>query len=51
MFKHILIAYDGSRPTDKTLGHRGKNLLTRWLVGSVSRQVIDHASCSVTVVR
>lgn len=33
------------------VGHRGKSALQRWLVGSVSRQVIDHASCSVTVVR
>jgi nucleotide-binding universal stress UspA family protein len=33
------------------VGHKGKGLLQRWLVGSVSRQVIDHAACSVTVVR
>lgn len=33
------------------VGHRGRSALQRWLVGSVSRQVIDHASCSVTVVR
>ena len=33
------------------IGHRGKSALQRWLVGSVSRQVIDHALCSVTVVR
>lgn len=33
------------------IGHRGKSVLQRWLVGSVSRQVIDHARCSVTVVR
>ena len=34
-----------------SVGHRGKGMLQRWLVGSVSRQVIDHAACSVTVVR
>ena len=33
------------------VGHRGKGMLKHWLVGSVSRQVIDHAVCSVTVVR
>ena len=33
------------------VGHKGKGLLQRWLVGSVSRQIIDHAACSVTVVR
>jgi len=33
------------------IGHRGKNVLKRWLVGSVSSRVIDHATCSVTVVR
>ena len=33
------------------IGHRGTSVLRRWLVGSVSRQVIDHAPCSVTVVR
>lgn len=33
------------------IGHRGKSVLQRWLMGSISRQVIDHARCSVTVVR
>jgi len=33
------------------VGHKGKGLLQRWLVGSVSRQLVDHATCSVTVVR
>jgi nucleotide-binding universal stress UspA family protein len=33
------------------VGHKGKGLLQRWLVGSVSRQIVDHAACSVTVVR
>jgi len=33
------------------VGHRGKSALRRWLVGSISRQVVDHARCSVTVIR
>lgn len=34
------------------VGHRGHSgLAARWLLGSVARQVIVHASCAVTVVR
>jgi nucleotide-binding universal stress UspA family protein len=33
------------------MGHRGHTLFRRWLLGSVSKQVIDHAPCTVTVVR
>ena len=33
------------------VGHRGHSLFDRWLLGSVARQVIVHASCGVTVVR
>lgn len=33
------------------VGHRGHTLFERWLIGSVARQVIVHASCGVTVVR
>lgn len=33
------------------VGHRGHSGLARWLLGSVARQVIAHASCAVTVVR
>lgn len=32
------------------VGRRGHSALTRWLIGSVSRQVMDHAKCSVLVV-
>lgn len=31
--------------------HRGHTLFERWLIGSVARQVIAYAHCSVTVVR
>jgi nucleotide-binding universal stress UspA family protein len=33
------------------MGHRGHTFFRRWLLGSVSKQVIDHAPCTVTVVR
>lgn len=33
------------------VGHRGHTLFERWLIGSIARQVIAHASCAVTVVR
>jgi len=33
------------------LGHRGHSLFERWLIGSVARQVIAYAHCTVTVVR
>jgi nucleotide-binding universal stress UspA family protein len=33
------------------MGHRGNTFFRRWLLGSVSKQVIDHAHCTVTVVR
>ncbi|MGO8755926.1 MAG: universal stress protein [Gallionellaceae bacterium] len=33
------------------VGHRGHSLFERWLLGSVGRQVIAYAPCTVTVVR
>lgn len=33
------------------MGHRGKSFFRRWLLGSVSKQVIHYAHCSATVVR
>lgn len=33
------------------LGHRGHGLLGRWLVGSVAKYVIQHATCAVLVAR
>lgn len=33
------------------VGHRNRSGVTQWLTGSVARQVIDHAPCSVVVVR
>jgi len=33
------------------MGHRGKSLVQRWLLGSVSKRVISYAPCSVLVAR
>ncbi len=33
------------------LGHRGKSFFARWLLGSVSKQVMHYAHCTTTVVR
>jgi nucleotide-binding universal stress UspA family protein len=33
------------------LGHRGKGLMGHWLIGSVAKQVMHHAHCSVLVAR
>jgi nucleotide-binding universal stress UspA family protein len=33
------------------LGHRGKTLFRRWLIGSISKQVMHYAHCTTTVVR
>lgn len=48
----VLLAFAETNSVDHVIvGHIGKSAIKRWLVGSVSRQVIDHARCSVTVVR
>jgi nucleotide-binding universal stress UspA family protein len=33
------------------MGHRGKSFFRRWLLGSVSKQVLHYAHCTTTVVR
>jgi nucleotide-binding universal stress UspA family protein len=33
------------------MGHRGKSFIRHWIMGSVSKQVMNHAHCAVTVVR
>lgn len=33
------------------VGHRGQGLAGRWLLGSVAKQVMHHAACTVMVVR
>lgn len=33
------------------VGHRSRGAIERWWAGSISRQVSDYATCSVTIVR
>ena len=33
------------------MGHRGKSLIKRWLLGSISKRVLSYAHCSVLIVR
>lgn len=33
------------------VGHRGKSLIQRWLLGSVSKRIVSYAPCSVLIVR
>ncbi len=33
------------------IGHRGKSFFARWLLGSVSKQVMHYAHCTTTAVR
>lgn len=33
------------------LGHRGKTMFERWLIGSVAKKVMSYAPCSVLIVR
>ncbi len=47
-----IVLYAEDRGIDHiVVGHRGHSLFERWLLGSVARQVIAYAPCSVTVVR
>jgi len=31
------------------IGHRGKTLMERWMIGSVAKNVINHAACAVLI--
>jgi nucleotide-binding universal stress UspA family protein len=33
------------------LGHRGKTVISRWLLGSISKRVLSYAHCSVLIAR
>ena len=49
--EQILYQADRLHADHIVLGHRGKNVFQRWLMGSVSHRVISYAVCSVTAVR
>ena len=47
-----IVHYAESHGVDHiVMGHRGKSFFRRWLLGSVSKQVIHYAHCTTTVVR
>lgn len=33
------------------MGHRGRSVIQQWLLGSVARRVLNHAPCTITIVR
>jgi len=47
----IVLYAEGHGIDHIVVGHRGHSLFERWLIGSVARQVIAYAPCSITVVR
>jgi nucleotide-binding universal stress UspA family protein len=49
--EQILYHADSWKADHIVLGHRGKNMFKRWLMGSVSHRVLSYATCSVTIVR
>jgi nucleotide-binding universal stress UspA family protein len=47
-----LVRYAEANTIDHiVVGHRGRTMFERWLIGSVARQVIAYAHCAVTVIR
>lgn len=49
--EHIVLSAERWGATLIVLGHRGRGLMGRWLVGSVAKQVMHHAHCAVLVAR
>jgi len=49
--EHIVMSAEQWGATLIVLGHRGRGLMGRWLVGSVAKQVMSHATCAVLVAR
>ncbi len=49
--EQILYHADRWKTDHIVLGHRGKNMFQRWLMGSVSHRVLSYATCTVTIVR
>lgn len=49
--EHIIMSAEQWGATLIAIGHRGRALMGRWLVGSVAKQVMHHAHCAVLVAR
>lgn len=47
-----IVHYANEKEVDMiVMGHRGKSLIERWMLGSVSKRVLSYAHCTVTIVR
>ena len=47
-----IVHYAAEKGCDMVImGHRGKSLMERWKIGSVSKRVVTYAPCTVTVVK
>ena len=47
-----IVAYAEANYFDHiVMGHRGKTLFQKWLIGSVAKRVMSYAHCSVTIVK
>ncbi len=49
--ERIVMAAEQWGATLIVLGHRGRGLMGRWLLGSVAKQVMHHAPCAVLIAR
>jgi nucleotide-binding universal stress UspA family protein len=49
--EQIILLAEAEKAQLIVMGHRGNTIFQKWMVGSVCRQVINQAPCSVTVVR
>ncbi len=49
--EQIILAAKEQQADLIVMGHRGKNILARWLLGSISKRVLSYAPCSVLIVR
>ena len=49
--EHVVMAAEQWGANLIVLGHRGTGLMGRWLVGSIAKQVMHHATCAVLVAR
>ncbi|MFD1557457.1 universal stress protein [Paraburkholderia silviterrae] len=49
--KELVLYAERHKVDHVVVGHRGRTAFDRWLLGSIARQVIAYAPCSVTIVR
>lgn len=49
--EHIIVEAERWGAGLIVMGHRGQGVLSRWLIGSVAKQVMHHAPCAVLIAR